>query len=297
MRWRVVIASLVLSAPLMAMEPTVEDLSRILNEVAKIKEQIMNERAEILSRPSKNFERKLKEINSQLKLVESVEKTVEEYRKRIQEGAETVSPPSIKKTGDIGSALSSLLREDVDGDIAYAGKEGTVFSFSGGKGYVFVYGEVREVPYYDEYGERDEKEEFFPKWGVYVEKRTEVLAGKDGDTCYYTGNITFETPREKCPLSLSIEGIGDIKTDGESIYGSIRVGVIDPSFEKKGVAWITLFGKISPEGNGVYLGTWEKRFFLYTLPSISISIGNVYMDREKIDFVNELIRERMREER
>ncbi|WP_457601588.1 hypothetical protein [Hydrogenivirga sp.] len=296
MRWKGVLVGLLCFIHFSAsQEISIEQIDEILNEVAKVEEEIANERAKLLSKPPKDLQERLKSITSQLEEIRRIKDTLKEYKKRLEEGMEVSTPPVIKDVGNVARAIGSLLGEEVDSDVAYAGKEGTVFSFIGEEGSVYVYGEVKEVYYYDDEGDRVKEDRFYPMWGVYMKKRTEVIVEEGDGKCVYTGGIVFHTPREVCPLTITIKGLGNIKTDGDALYGEVKVGVFDVSFQNRKINEISLFGKIVPEGQGVYVGSWDERFFLYTMPAISLDIGSVYMDRERVKFTNELIR--LRKER
>ncbi len=298
MRWiRIFLGIVCVVSITFAEELSTDKLNEILNEIAKVEEEIMNEKTKLLSKPSKNLQEELKLLQGQLDEIKRIKNTIESYKKRLENGTGEVSlPPVVRNSSNVSGAIASLLGEEVEPDVAYAGKEGTVLSFVGSKGAVYVYGEVKEVSYYDDYGDKIIEDRFYPRWGIYIDERTEVLIGEEEGSCVYTGRVRFNTPRKVCPLTLTIKGLGNIKTDGDVLYGEIRLGVFDTSFESKKISEIGMFAKIVPEGVGSYIGKWDNRFHLYTRPTIVIDIQEVYIDRERVDFVNDLIRMRVEKE-
>lgn len=254
------------------------NIDRILDEIAKVEEETRNEKIELLSRSSGDFRDQLKIIQKQLSEIERIKTTLRNYKKRLEKGLEVSLPPVVRESHKVAVTIADLLGEEVEPDIAYAGKEGTVLSFTASGKTVYVYGRVTD--------------RFYPEWGIYIDERTEVLSKEGDGICTYTGGIKFLTLRSVCPLTLTIKGIGGVKTDGEVLYGEVKLGVFDPSFKSKKINELSMFAKIIPEGPGGYTGRWESRFFLYTRPTILIGVREVYIDREKVDFVNELMRMR-----
>ena len=286
---------LLLSAVLWAEEI---DVSQILDEVAKVKEELLRERTKLITDPSRNREvlsKQLTDIQDQLEVVERIETAVARYRKKLEEGESSkLSFPEVE-LGDLSKAVSSVINGDANPDVAYAGKEGVVLRYETEKGAVMVYGRVVARVYYDGHGNRQEEDEMIPEWGVFIPYTTFLLTFQENGECLYGETAVYITPRKVCPISLLVVGSGKTRTDGDRIYTTLLMEVVDPSFEHSKISTREVSAVLSPEGSATYIGTWENRFPVYTTPRMELNPYQVYMDKDKIEFVNELIRMRMGE--